>query len=99
MKTTEEMIAVMQAHADGQPIQFKLRREGSWGEASTPSWAWGVLDYRVKPVEPKKVMMQMWRHPTLGYVAYSDGFDLDLRMQSVSEKIGEPYEFLYPEGE
>ena len=49
------------------------------------------------PLPPKKVMMQMWRHPTLGDVAYSDGFDLDLRMQSVSEKIGEPYEFLYPE--
>ena len=51
------------------------------------------------PLPPKKVMMQMWRHPTLGYVSYSDGFDLDLRMQSVSEKIGEPYEFLYPEGD
>ena len=54
-------------------------------------------DYTHLPKPPKKVMMQMWRHPTLGDVSYSDGFDLDLRMQSVSEKIGEPYEFLYPE--
>jgi len=49
------------------------------------------------PLPPKKVMMQMWRHPTFGDVSYPDGFNQDLCMQSVSEKIGDPYEFVYPE--
>jgi len=54
---------------------------------------------KVKPVEPKKVMMQMWRHINKLYdVSYPVGFDKDLSMQSKwSEKIGEPYEFAYPE--
>ena len=49
------------------------------------------------PLPPKKVMMQMWRHPTLGDVACSDGFEVYLGMP-LSEKIGEPFEFVLPEG-
>ena len=51
------------------------------------------------PLPPKKVMMQMWRHPTCGDVSYPVGFEAYLCMQPVSEKIGEPYEFVYPEEE
>ena len=54
-------------------------------------------DYTHLPKPPKKVMMQMWRHPTLGDVACSDGFEGYLGMP-LSEKIGEPFEFVLPEG-
>ena len=59
---------------------------------------WRVIE-EVKPVEPKKVMMQMWRHINQLYdVSYPVGFDKDLSMQSKwSKKIGQPYEFVYPE--
>lgn len=55
MKTTKEMIAIMQAYEDGQPVQYKTRRHGYWVEVITPSWDWKILVYRVKPAEPKKV--------------------------------------------
>lgn len=108
MKTTEEMITVMQAHADGESIQFCHETEGPEHEWSTldyePRWNWHLYSYRVKPVEPKKVMMQMWRLTNQLYphvkneVSYPVGFDKDLSMQSEwSEKIGQPYEFVYPE--
>ena len=93
MRTTKEMIAVMQAHEDGQPIQYKLRREGDWAESSTPAWDWGLLDYRVKPAEPRKVMMQMWRHCSGYDTAHPAG-----TLVGYQTKIGEPFEFVYPEG-
>ena len=101
MKTTEEMIAVMQSHADGEAIQRRILDGGIWTNVSSdsPAWDWGYFDYRKKPAEPKKVMMQMWRHPTFGDVSYPVGFEAYLCMQPVSEKIGEPYEFVYPEEE
>ncbi len=57
------------------------------------------------PLPPKKVMMQMWRLTNQLYinhdetdVSYPVGFDKDLSMQSKwSKKIGQPYEFVYPE--
>lgn len=49
MKTTAEMIAVMQAFADGKPIEFRdvsLAHAG-WMRINLPSWNWQHLDYRV----------------------------------------------------
>ena len=104
METTEKIIAVMQkkiavmqGHQDGKAVQYRPWHGGTWINASsTPLWNWPAFDYRVKP-EPKKVMMQMWRHPTFGDVSYPVGFEAYLCMQPVSEKIGEPFEFTYPE--
>ena len=48
--TTEEQIEVMQAFVDGKQIQFKNEFSIDWIDLdSSPSWAWGILDYRVKP--------------------------------------------------
>ena len=48
MKTTKEMIEVMQAYDRGEQIEFVY--EGmEWRNASNPVWDWNHFDYRVKP--------------------------------------------------
>ena len=48
MKTTKEMIEVMQAYERGEQIEFVY--EGiEWRNASNPAWDWNHFDYRVKP--------------------------------------------------
>ena len=49
MKTTEEMIAVMHAFADGKPIQVRLGEDAEWLDTIAPKWSWIDYDYRVKP--------------------------------------------------
>ena len=48
MKTTKEMIEVMQAYDRGEQIQL-LNRLGNWVDIDMPEWSWGLRDYRVKP--------------------------------------------------
>lgn len=46
--TTEEMIAVMQAHADGQPIEARVIGTNSWFiVGGVPLWNWAQQEYRV----------------------------------------------------
>lgn len=49
MKTTAEMIAVMQAFEDGKPIEFRdvSLAHARWMRINLPSWNWQHLDYRV----------------------------------------------------
>ncbi|MBQ7280572.1 MAG: hypothetical protein IJR13_07625 [Bacteroidales bacterium] len=49
MKTTEEMIAVMQAFAEGKTIEIYVPDHKEWHELKSPSWDWAYNDYRVKP--------------------------------------------------
>ena len=48
MKTTKDMIDVMQAYDRGEKIQL-LNRLGIWVDIDMPEWSWGLRDYRVKP--------------------------------------------------
>ena len=48
MKTTKEMIEVMQAYERGEKVQL-LNRLGIWVDIDMPEWSWGLRDYRVKP--------------------------------------------------
>ena len=48
MKTTKEMIDVMQAYERGEQVQL-LNRLGIWVDIDMPKWSWGLRDYRVKP--------------------------------------------------
>ena len=49
MKTTKEMIEVMQAYEEGEQIQIKPSYTTEWSEANFPWWNWSDFDYRVKP--------------------------------------------------
>ena len=48
MKTTKEMIEVMQAYDRGEQIQV-LDINYFWEDTDTPYWNWAACDYRVKP--------------------------------------------------
>ena len=51
MKTTKEMIEVMQAFERGERIEAKSLNNDiyGWDETKKPFWDWHNLDYRVKP--------------------------------------------------
>lgn len=49
MKTTKEMIEVMQAYFRGEQIEFFDRKEMEWYGVSNPTWDWVSFNYRVKP--------------------------------------------------
>lgn len=50
MKTTKEMIEVMQAYERGEQIQVKTpNKKCEWVDIKEPYWSWDVCDYRVKP--------------------------------------------------
>lgn len=53
MKTTKEMIDIMQAYDRGERIEC-LNEFGEWESYGTPTWDWFHKDYRVKP-KPKYV--------------------------------------------
>ena len=48
MKTTKEIIEVMQAYDRGEQVQL-LDIDGNWLDKDNPSWNWAKCDYRVKP--------------------------------------------------
>ena len=52
---TDEMIAVMQAHARGEAIEVSDRGKNDWSEINCPLWDWNSFEYRVKPA--KKVTL------------------------------------------
>lgn len=49
MKTTKEMIDVMQAYERGEKIEFFNYDYGQWKDVDNPIWDWLHNDYRVKP--------------------------------------------------
>jgi len=62
MKTIDEMLAVMQAAKEGKEIQKRylypsVSMTNEWVDFHIPDWNWGIYDYRVKPVEPKRVRL------------------------------------------
>lgn len=54
MKTTKEMIEVMQAYDRGEQIQVKTtNKKCDWEDVKEPYWQWNFCDYRVKPKKNK----------------------------------------------
>jgi len=47
--THDEMIAVIQAHKEGKPIQVSSRNINGWSETKNPVWNFRAYDYRVAP--------------------------------------------------
>lgn len=72
MKTLLEKIAVMQAAADGKVIQTDFQRAGTWVDNPSPTWDWGVCDYRVKPREPKVIYVNEYAHFASAAHLYKD---------------------------
>ena len=48
IKELQEQADLIQAHDEGQPIQY-LSAQGKWNYITTPSWAFDIYKYRIKP--------------------------------------------------
>ena len=48
MKTTKEMIEVMEAYERGEQIEACLWNKNDWRNVEYPAWNWKWFDYRVK---------------------------------------------------
>ena len=53
MKTTKEMIEVMQAYLKGEKIEYRYGNT-DWLECRVPIWNWNSIEYRVKPKQKTK---------------------------------------------
>ena len=65
MKSTREMILVMQAYEDGSEIEYRRKNVyglGKWGYDEPPAWDWITFDYRIKPKEKKKVKLYKYAY-------------------------------------
>ena len=73
MTTLNEMIAVMQAAAEGKDIECsgKYLKEKLWRKTSNPAWNWSSYDYRVKP-QPREFTVA-YREDTGQIVGLSTG--------------------------
>ena len=66
--TPQEMIDVIQAHKDGEQIQFlynfeKPSSEDCWLDAKNPTWNFAVYNYRIK----KKQQKELYRYLIKNY--------------------------------
>lgn len=51
--TPQEQIAVMQAYADGKPVEWKLKDSLiDWEPHDLPSWNWSIYTYRIAATKP-----------------------------------------------
>lgn len=49
-KTLAKMIAVMNAHKSGKPIEYRpLKSDEEWKPCPVPGWNWSLFDYQVMP--------------------------------------------------
>ena len=46
------MIAVMQAHVDGKPIERRGLASPQWVRVEAPNWDWSDCEYRIAPIAP-----------------------------------------------
>ena len=59
MKTTKEMMEVMQAYCDGALIEACFTDDKKWWVPAEPSWNWEAYNFRIKkPV--KQIKLQAW---------------------------------------
>ena len=67
MNDIDRMVAVMQAAKEGKTIQSRNLDHGDidvhWIDTTSPLWDWHTCDYRIKPVEPRRIWLN-W-YPTM----------------------------------
>lgn len=69
----QEMIDVIQAHKDGEQIQFSFKTkkpssDNYWIDAKTPTWNFATCNYRIKPKAPKTMHQYLLYTPSQQYV-------------------------------
>lgn len=74
-----EKIKIMQAFVDGKKIEFLIKGQWEWNNASSPSWDWDHCEYRVKP----EVVYRPWNWEEiiLGTRIISNSGDIEAGIQ------------------
>ena len=76
MKTTKEMIEVMQAYADGKKIERIDLEDGFVSPVVQTEWNWAHFDYRIKPEQTTRPMtldeIIEWRYNSNGVIQWTD---------------------------
>ena len=79
MKTTKEMIEVMQAYERGEQIEF-MDCSRKWKDTTNPIWDWIRYDYRVKPKKKfvpfdtaEEFLTALRKHGGDGLISIEDG--------------------------
>lgn len=56
IEETKKAIEVMQAFVDGKVVEYRWAAHTTepWETATSPSWSWGQVEYRIKP-QPKEI--------------------------------------------
>ena len=80
MKSTKEMIEVMQAYEDGKKIEYYSRISNRWETAISPIWSWEYLDYRIKPEPKRKESKVIWVNE------YEDGYHVPFETEEIAKK-------------
>ena len=89
MKTTKEMIGVMQAYLDGEKIECKIEGLDIWEMTCSPGWDWMHFDYRVKkkvyvPFDTAEEFFEAQRKHGCYVISIDDGGALKAHDISVS---------------
>lgn len=89
MNDLERKIKVMQAFADGKPIQCRLRirRDGEWASCNAPLWDWHQWDYRVKPDDAHRKEAKPLRD-AIAFIATLDGLPPASDANAVEVRVG-----------
>lgn len=97
-QTHEEMIAVIQAHKEGETVEFRQRARSQWLDCREPIWDFSDFDYRIKPTPPKPREWQISPISPPSEIAHTDppvqygvitGPRLDGRFMTVREVLPE----------
>ena len=87
--THDEMIAVIQAHQQGEKIQLRDFSAKEWQDTDIPAWDFSCFYYRVKP-EPKPDLIRYahaWIHPGSEASAPSSNDNLRLTFDGETGKL------------
>jgi len=57
-QTLDYMIDVMTRAKAGEWVQERLTQQDVWVDVDTPYWNWAVLNYRIKPREPRVIYVE-----------------------------------------
>ena len=85
MKTTKEMIEVMQAFEDGEQIEVLQTDECNWRCSDGPSWDWWECDYRIKH-KPREVWIDVCEDGRCGF-AYKTKEDTEYQKAYAGKPI------------
>ena len=70
MKTTQEMIQVMQHYVNGGKVEHRVTDMEDWESTPNPGWNWHEIEYRIAVPKTKKVKLLAWFDGT--YLVYRE---------------------------